>query len=186
MLFGANRPRRVAVFISGSGSTLQALLDEHHDLQISLIVSNKRQALGAVKAKRFGKSVLWFSKEKDFDWLHEELLKRQIDAIFLAGFMKILPEGFVSHWRGRILNIHPSLLPLFPGLHAAEKSYEAGQNMGVSLHQVNEGVDEGKIFLQMKSLKQTDLERNDLEKSLIYLRRTEQHLLREAANRWKI
>lgn len=186
MLFGTRRPRRVAVFISGSGSTLQALLDMHHDLNIVLVVSNKKAASGTLKAKRFGKSIFYFSKDVSFQQLQKKLEEYRIDSVFLAGFMKILPLDFINKWNGRILNIHPSLLPAFPGLEAAEKSHLAKQPMGVSIHEVNEGIDEGKILMQMTSLPGTKVSQSDLAQALLQLRQKEQHLLREVSVKWRV
>lgn len=186
MFFGTKRPKRVAVFISGSGSTLQTVLDQHHELQIELIVTNKKSALGVLKAKRFGKKVYFFAKDQSYNDLQKILDLNKIDSIFLAGFMKILPADFIQNWQGRILNIHPSLLPRFPGLDAAKKSYDAGEDVGVSIHEVTEVVDEGRIYLQMNALRKNKFSKINFEMTMLYLRRTEQHLLREVSNRWNI
>ena len=99
--------------------------------------------------------------------------------MFLAGFMKFLPEDFVQIWENKIFNIHPSLLPEFPGLHAAEKSFQEQKTMGVTIHRVNAEVDQGKIFLQMPSLLRSVSKIFKWPQALLFLRRTEQHLLRE-------
>ena len=96
--------------------------------------------------------------------------------------MKILPADFVLKWAERIVNIHPSLLPAYPGLESAERSWKDQKDMGVTLHQVIPEMDEGtKIFQQVSKKSSEDLELSD---SLLLLRRTEQHLLRELALRW--
>lgn len=185
MLSGLKRkPLRCAVFISGSGSTLQTLLEMHHQFEITVVVSNKKNALGLKKAKRFGKSCLVLKNPINYESLHQQLLEFKIERIFLAGFMKIIPKNFVDLWQGRIMNIHPSLLPLYPGLDSALKSWQDQSDMGASIHQVNDQMDEGRIFLQQRSQKAPFEHQYGFEQSEIYLRRTEQHLLRELALRW--
>ncbi len=179
MLSGFRRPKRVAVFISGGGSTLQALLEMHHQLNVTLVVSSKRTALGALKAKRFGKTVIYLDKLIDYARLSEVLTENNIEMIVLAGFMKILPESFVQAWADRLINIHPSLLPLFPGLNSAEKSWTAGSDMGVTLHKVVAEVDSGDVILQRKAL--STPKNFSFDEAGLFLRRTEQHVLRELA-----
>lgn len=177
MLSGPRKPQQVAVFISGGGSTLQALLEMHHQIDVALIITNKKNALGAAKAKRFGKKIVYFNKEMGFDKLNEILKQNKIDFIVLAGFMKIIPESFLQHWTGRIINIHPSLLPMYPGLNSAERSWEDNVNMGVSIHHVIPEMDAGKILIQQTSLKNPKI--LALNEAQMFLRRTEQFLLRE-------
>lgn len=184
MLSGLRKPLRTAVFISGSGSTLQSLLEMQHQFEISLVVSNRVQALGLLKAKRFGRHCLVLPRPIDYQSLHRQLLDQRIERLFLAGFMKLMPAEFVELWRGRIMNIHPSLLPLYPGLDSALKSWQDQCDMGVTLHHVNEQMDEGKIFLQQCSKQAPFDHASGFERDEISLRRTEQHLLRELALRW--
>lgn len=185
MLSGLKKPLRCAVFISGSGSTLQSLLEMQHQFEVSLVVSNQAGALGLLKAKRFGKPSLTVKNPIDYHNLHQQLVDAKIERIFLAGFMKLIPAGFIEKWAGRIMNIHPSLLPLYPGLDSALKSWQDQSDMGVSVHQVTEKMDAGQIFLQQCSQKAPFDHQLGLEKNEIFLRRTEQHLLRELALRWK-
>lgn len=182
MLSGPRKPQQVAVFISGGGSTLQALLEMHHQIDISLIVTNKKNVLGALKAKRFGKKVIHFNKEMGFEKLNEILKQNKIDSIMLAGFMKILPESFLKNWTGRIFNIHPSLLPMYPGLNSAERSWEDNYDMGVSIHEVIPEMDAGRVLLQQKSLVKP--KSTEINEAQMFLRRTEQFLLREMATRY--
>lgn len=137
---------RTAVFISGRGSNLQALLDKE-GCNIRLVVSNKRKAPGVLKAKRAGVLVKAFVPVR-FEDLTSLLKQMQIQKIVLLGFMKILPADFVEAWAGRIVNLHPSLLPLFPGLDSIEKSYQEKAPMGVSLHTVIPAMDEGPLLNQ--------------------------------------
>lgn len=182
MSSGIRRPSRVAVFISGGGSTLQALLDMHHQIDIQLVVSNRKKASGILKAKRFGKPVFIQTKKTDVSFLQKILESYRIDKIVLAGYMKILPPEFVKVWAGRIMNIHPSLLPAYPGLDSAARSHEDQKNMGVTIHHVNAEMDSGKIFLQKQSA--SPVENFDQAEAFQFLRRTEQHLLRELGLRW--
>ncbi len=177
------KPKRTAVFISGSGSTLQTLLEVRHQLCITVIISNKKLALGALKAKRFGCQIKFLRKEDSYQDLNIFLKNNNIEQIFLAGFMKILPAEFVAQWPEQIFNIHPSLLPEFPGLMASEKSFQAQADMGVTIHHVNQHMDEGPIFLQQKSVSQNVINQMNFAEAQFWLRRTEQHLLREFALR---
>ena len=185
MLSGLRKPFRYAVFISGTGSTLQCLLEMQHQLEIGLVISNKTNAFGLLKAKRFGKKCILLQNPIDYDLLQKTLLEYRIDRLILAGFMKILPSDFVDLWKEKIINIHPSLLPLYPGLDAAERSWNDQSPMGVSIHHVNAQMDEGKIFLQQTALDQLSISNMNFKDSELFLRRTEQHLLRELVLRWQ-
>lgn len=178
MLPGNRRPTRTAVFISGGGSTLQSLIESDPCHGIRLVVSNRRNAPGLLKARRFGLQTLVFGKDQTFYDISKKLSGLGIERIFLAGFMKIIPAEFISQWRGKIFNIHPSLLPAYPGLHGFERSFEAKSLLGATIHTVTEGVDEGPIFLQQR-LASTTISDLTLETATWMLRRTEQHLLRE-------
>lgn len=182
MLSGFRKPRRTAVFISGGGSTLQALLEMHHQLDVAIVVSNKRTAAGILKARRFGKKVIILDKLMSLDTLNEILVEHRIDLLILAGFMKLLPAGFVGLWKDRILNIHPSLLPKYPGLKSFERSYHDNADLGATIHRVITEVDAGKILLQQKALKAP--QNLMLAEADLFLRRTEQSLLRELAFRF--
>lgn len=181
MFAGCRKPHNVAVFISGGGSTLQALLEMQHQFDIKLVVTNIKSAVGALKAKRFGKQVLFFSKNSSFEDLSTQLKQHNISMIFLAGFMKILPEKFVNEWQGRVINIHPSLLPEYKGLNASERSWNDNFDMGVTVHYVTKEMDEGEIILQMKCLENP--QKLQMAEAEIFLRKTEQHLLRDLTYR---
>jgi phosphoribosylglycinamide formyltransferase 1 len=182
MLSGPRKPQRIAVFISGGGSTLQALLEMQHQIEIAVIVTNRKKALGTLKARRFGKNIIHFNKEMSFAALNQILKDLNIERIFLAGFMKLLPAEFVELWKGKIMNIHPSLLPAYPGLNSAETCWQDNFDMGASIHEVITEVDAGPILLQQKSFKKPkSLTQTESE---IFLRRTEQFLLREMLTRF--
>lgn len=188
--------QRVAVFISGGGSCLQTLLDLPEFQNISLVVTNQKNILGELKARRCGVEVVYMTTQSkslhhtqknasmSFDQLHQILKKKRIQKVFLAGFMKIIPESFLELWKNQIFNIHPSLLPQFKGLNAFEKAFDAHSDIGATIHHVIPEMDAGEIVLQMKSSKaQQGLNRND---SNLFLRRSEQHLIREYSQKGSI
>lgn len=143
--------KRWALFLSGRGSTAQALLDVIGDHDIRLVVTNKKSAFGVKRARRLGVPVLFYTKSLMEEGLTLELKKRGITHIFLVGYMKILGAAFVDSWRGKIFNIHPSLLPAFPGAGALELSYETPlAQMGVTIHEVTAEMDSGPIIAQKK------------------------------------
>lgn len=172
---------RTAVFISGGGSTLQALLEMNEFFKTALVISNRKRALGAVKAKRFGVPTFFMDKQMDFEQLHALLLQNKIDQIFLAGFMKILPEVFIQKWQRRIFNIHPSLLPHYKGLEAFERAYADKAECGVTIHHVVAEMDAGEKILQQKI--SPEAKNYSYSDAALLLRRTEQNLLRTFALR---
>lgn len=166
---------RVAVFLSGRGSTAQALF-EVPSLRVELVVSNRKKALGVLKAKRFGIPTLYFSKLMDWDILSQELKARRVQWIFMCGFMKILPSEFVDQWAHQIVNIHPSLLPLYAGAHGVEDSFFSDGPYGVSVHEATEKMDEGPFYFQ-KRIPRQDVGQ-DLEVLKSKITQAEQDLLR--------
>lgn len=179
------RPRRWAVFISGRGSNLQALLDQSALQEIRWVLSSKESAPGLLRAKRAGVPSAVLPKKIDWDGLDLELRKRGITDLFLAGFMKLAPASFVEKWEGRILNVHPSLLPSYPGLQAFEKSYEERQEMGVTVHIVTSEMDAGPRLVQKCFMKAKEQERVCLRDASYLLSQTEQRLVREVSVRWR-
>lgn len=145
-----------AVFISGNGSNLQVLLDHGAPKnKVSLVVSSNANAYGVQRAQKHNVPVMILSKPiQASDWaaLSLRLKRENIDYIFLLGFLRIVPPEFIKDWENKILNLHPSLLPAYPGLKSIERSYHDGAAMGVTVHWVNEGLDEGEILLQEKVL----------------------------------
>ncbi len=151
---------RIVVLVSGRGSNLQALIDAQHSQkiqsQIVAVISNKPEALALTRAQKAGMPTLVIASQgKDNAVFFAELLqavKRQNPTwVVLAGFMKILPPAFVQAFAGKIINIHPSLLPLFPGLNAQAQALQAGvRETGCTVHFVDEGCDTGPVLLQKK------------------------------------
>lgn len=139
-----------AIFVSGEGSNLQALLDENTN-QIKVVVCNKKKAQAVLKAKRAGIPVLLLEKGFSWDQLTLSLKELGVTDLFLLGFMKLLPPIFIASWKNHMINLHPSLLPAFPGLEAIEKSYEANADMGVTLHEVTEEMDAGPVLVQQRT-----------------------------------
>jgi phosphoribosylglycinamide formyltransferase-1 len=146
-----------ALFLSGRGSTAQSALELSAEANLRLVVSSKSSAYGLKRARRAGIPTLVLDKKIDWDSLHQILIQRKIDRIFLLGFMKIVPEKFVQLWPKKIFNIHPSLLPDFKGAHGFQESFESPMAwMGVTIHEVTEGMDEGPQRLQKKVLSATE------------------------------
>ena len=151
---------RVAVFISGKGSNLKSLIKfsfkKNSKFKISLIVSNNSKALGLKYAKLFKvkkKIINYKNKRLTENDLIKKLKKERINIICLAGFMKIISKNFIKRFGGKILNIHPSLLPKYPGLNTHKKVLEnKDSEHGVTVHLVNEGLDSGPIigFIKLK------------------------------------
>lgn len=149
--------KRVAVLISGRGSNLQALLGAQQDAyEIVLVISNVPGAVGLERAreagveatvldhKPYGKDREAF--ERDLDNL---LVLRNVEIVALAGFMRVLTPFFVRAWAGRLVNIHPSLLPKYPGINTHARALEAGDaEHGATVHLVVEEVDAGEIIGQ--------------------------------------
>lgn len=160
--------KRVAVFVSGSGTNMENLARKVQagelDCEIALVVCDNPSAFALSRAAQLGLETFVierqnFKSKVEFDAkITEKLRAKRIDAIFLAGFMRILSSEFVRTWRGRILNIHPSLLPKYPGTHAIRDAFEAKEKeTGVTIHFVDEGVDTGPVILQRKvPIKPTD------------------------------
>ncbi|MFV3406674.1 phosphoribosylglycinamide formyltransferase [Pseudomonas sp. NY15463] len=149
----------VVVLLSGSGSNLQALIDSSQGadspLRVGAVISNRADAYGLERAKAAGidTAVLehtGFAGREAFDAALMALIDGfNPDLVVLAGFMRILSGGFVRHYQGRLLNIHPSLLPKYKGLHTHQRALEAGDTEhGCSVHFVTEELDGGPLVVQ--------------------------------------
>jgi phosphoribosylglycinamide formyltransferase-1 len=151
--------RRVGVLISGRGSNLQAILDAIADrrleAEIAVVISNRADAAGLDRARRAGIKTLYFN-DKDYDSRETfdlavvaELKKRDVALVCLAGFMRLLSAEFVDAFPNAILNIHPSLLPAFPGLDGQGQALSYGVKVsGATVHVVTPELDNGPIVLQ--------------------------------------
>ncbi len=152
-------PRRLGVLISGNGSNLQSLIDAiaegRLDASIGVVISNVGDAPGLERARRAGIEALhvshtgWPSREAYDRALVSLLRERRIDLVCLAGFMRIVGSPMLEAYPGAILNIHPSLLPAFPGIDAQRQAFEHGVKIaGVTVHLVSSELDAGPIVLQ--------------------------------------
>ena len=150
---------RVAVFISGRGSNMLALSeykrrDPERNYEIVLVASNVPDARGLVLAKRLGikswsKSHRGMTRAEFDDLLDALLIEHEVELVALAGYMRLLSDGFVRKWEGRILNIHPSLLPLHKGLDTHKRAILAGDAFaGCSVHVVTADLDSGPVIAQ--------------------------------------
>lgn len=146
---------RIAVFVSGSGTNLQSLIDSvnsgYINGEISLVISNRKNAYGLERAKNAGILAKWI---KDEDKILEELEINKIDVIVLAGYLAIVGDKMISKYENRIINIHPSLIPSFCGMgyygiHVHEAAFKRGVKVsGATVHFVSNEVDGGPIILQ--------------------------------------
>ena len=149
---------RVAVLVSGEGSNLQAILDAVHGregIEVVAVGANRGEARGLERARQAGVETGVFPREEFadrpgrdaamVDWIDS----RGAALVVLAGYMELLSPAFVQRYAGRLINVHPSLLPAFPGLHAIQQAIDYGVRvMGVTVHFVDEGVDTGPIIAQ--------------------------------------
>jgi phosphoribosylglycinamide formyltransferase-1 len=143
----------IGVLISGRGSNLQALIDA--SLNIVVVISDKADAYGLERAKKHKIDAVHIDPKKFKDKntyeleIVKTLQKHQVGLVCLAGYMRIVGEVLLEHYQGKMLNIHPALLPAFPGLHAQRQAVEHGVKVsGVTVHFVDEGCDTGPIILQ--------------------------------------
>ncbi len=166
-----------AVFISGRGSNLCGAIDELGD-QIALVVTTHARAGGVLRAKRAGIPVHILARPVDWRALTHELQLRKINKIFLLGFMKILPVEFINEWRDAIVNLHPSLLPAYPGLESIERAYQERNDLGVTVHKVIPEVDAGEILLQKKTLLGERILSQSLQEVELRIHQDEQILVR--------
>lgn len=179
------KSRRLAIFISGTGSNLGAALEMRDHVDIGLVVSSRKKAPGVLKAKRAGVPVHFISNPVDWSELTKVLKASSIHSIFLLGFMKILPEAFVNQWKDRILNIHPSLLPAYPGLESIKQSFLDKKPMGITVHKVIAEMDAGAKLLQRKVKKTRSFDpHKDQEETENEFHRQEHRLVREVLAKW--
>jgi len=183
--------KRIVVLISGSGSNFQAILDAINsgqiDGRITAVLSNKADAYGLERARKANIPALIlkhteFPSREAFD----QAMIKQIDAyapdlIILAGFMRILTPAFVRHYEGRMLNIHPSLLPKYRGLHTHQRALDAGdKEHGCTVHFVTEELDGGPLAVQGK----VSIDVQDCEESLRQKVHRVEHIIYPLAVEW--
>lgn len=151
--------RRLAVLVSGRGSNLQSIIDAIRegrlDATVAIVVSNRAEAAGLTRAREAGVEAVFVNPRDSANRpaydaaLAALLIDRQIDLVCLAGFMRLVGAPLLEAFRNRVLNIHPSLLPSFPGLHAQRQAIEYGVRVsGATVHLVTSELDGGPIILQ--------------------------------------
>jgi len=177
-------PFRIAVFASGSGSNFQAIVDRVRsgelNVQIELLVCDKPQAKVVERAQQANVPVHTFrprdyAAREDYEReILEELRKRQVDLIVLAGYMRILTPTLVEPYMGRMINIHPSLLPAFPGVNAVKQALDYGVKLtGVTVHYVDGGLDSGPVIEQ----RAIDVREGETEAALVERIQAIEHVL---------
>ena len=181
--------KRVAIMISGRGSNMEALIAASHQpdypAEIVLVISNDPEAYGlkiaeiygvktyAIDHRPFGKNRLGHETQIDAV-LHDN----RIDIVCLAGYMRLLTEFFIEPWAGRILNIHPSLLPEFPGLHTHKRVLAAGKTEhGCTVHLATKVMDDGPIIMQSR----VPVYQNDTEETLAARVLEQEHIIYPAS-----
>lgn len=187
----SNRNKSIVVLISGNGSNLQALIDAQSQGlfsgEITAVVSNKADAYGLVRAEQSNVPAISvphtdFDNKADFETAIIHAIDRyQPDLVVLAGFMRILSSDFVQHYLGRMINIHPSLLPKYKGLHTHRQVLENGDTIhGTSVHFVTPELDGGPIIAQ----RQIDVEASDTEQTLVEKIQRQEHELYPEVVSW--
>ncbi|MDC0491869.1 phosphoribosylglycinamide formyltransferase [Candidatus Pseudothioglobus singularis] len=180
---------RTVILISGNGSNLQSLIDNAKkiDLEICSVISNKEDAFGLKRAERANITTHFvdpnrFKFREDFDKKLITIIdEHDISLIILAGYMKILSSNFINHFAGKILNIHPSLLPKFPGLNTHKKAIDAKEKYhGASVHFVTEELDGGPIISQ----EIVEIDPKDTEHSLAQKVLEKEHILYPRVIHW--
>lgn len=170
---GNNTKKNVAVFVSGSGTNLQAIIDARIEAaNLAVVVCNKPEAYAIERAKK-NNIPIELVNHKDFETredFEKEIISRlekyNIELVVLAGFMRVLTPYFVRQFKYRIINLHPALLPSFPGINSAKQALDYGVKFtGCTVHFVDEGVDTGPIIIQaVVSISEEDTEETLLEK----------------------
>jgi len=187
----ADKPLSIVVLISGNGSNLQAIIDDiasySGNANITAVISNRPDVYGLVRAKAADIPTrvidhTGFENRLSFDQALQDCIDEyQPGLIILAGFMRILSPGFVSHYHGRMINIHPSLLPEFTGVNTHQRVLDAGKTEhGVSIHFVTEELDGGPVICQSRIPVKTD----DTSKSLAMRLQIEEHRLYPIVVQW--
>ncbi len=186
-----NKPIKIAVLISGNGSNLQAIINHQKDhtelYEIALVISNKAEAYGLVRAQEANIETRvvdhkQFDNRESFDAeLQKNLDDKNIQLVVLAGFMRILTEGFTQHYLGRMLNIHPSLLPKYTGLKTHQRALESGDSEhGLSVHFVTPELDGGPVILQAK----VEISADDTIESLAQKVHSQEHIAYPLVIKW--
>lgn len=187
----SDKPLSIVVLISGSGSNLQAIIDalskQSINAEIKTVISNKADALGLERARNAGINTVFinhteFNDRLSFDQaMIQEIDSHKPELIILAGFMRILSDEFVNHYTGRLINIHPSLLPHFKGLNTHQRAIDAKHvKHGVSVHFVSNELDGGPVIAQAE----VPVELNDDAETLRLRVLEKEHILYPQVTQW--
>ena len=165
--------KKACIFISGSGTNLRSIIQSSRDynfpININLVISNKKNVRGIYFAKKFSIPyiVLDVNKKKFEKIAVKELLDRKIKLICLAGFMRMLSKSFVRNFRGKIINIHPSLLPKYKGLDTFKRVLNAKEKLtGCTVHFVDEKLDNGRAIVKKRVWIKTNDDSRELKKKV--------------------
>jgi phosphoribosylglycinamide formyltransferase-1 len=179
--------KKIVILISGRGSNMQALLTAKLSCHVAAVISNRADAEGLAIASQHGIATRIiphrdYADRTSFDMaLLEEIDRHQPDYIVLAGFMRILTEQFVNHYRGRLINIHPSLLPAYTGVNTHERALQDGVKIhGCTVHFVTPDLDHGPIIIQAA----VPVLQNDTPQTLAARVLLEEHRIYAQAIRW--
>lgn len=179
--------KSIVILISGRGSNMEALLKSSLPGKVAAVISNRPEAQGLQIAQSYGVDTAVvdhksYPSREDFERALIEAIDRyRPDLVALAGFMRILTDGFVAHYPGRLLNIHPSLLPAFPGLHTHARALAAGVKIhGCTVHFVTSNLDHGPIVIQAAA----PVLPEDSEDALAARVLTHEHRIYPQAVRW--
>lgn len=187
----SDKPLSIVVLISGSGSNLQAIIDalpaQSINAEIKTVISNKANALGLERAREAGIHTVFidhaqFADRLSFDQaMMQEIDKHQPELVVLAGFMRILSDEFVIHYSGRLINIHPSLLPNFKGLNTHQRAIDAQHKKhGVSVHFVSNELDGGPVIAQAE----VPVKANDDAETLRLRVLEQEHIIYPQVTKW--
>lgn len=180
-------PQSIVVLISGRGSNLRSILAAQLPATVTAVISNKADAAGLDYARSQGIATevvdhrAYPSRDAFDDALSQTIDRYQPDLVVLAGFMRVLTAGFVERYEGRLLNIHPSLLPAYPGLHTHQRAIEEGVRLhGCTVHFVTSALDHGPIVIQAA----VPVRQDDTESKLAARVLEQEHRIYPAAIRW--
>ncbi len=183
----------VGVLVSGSGTNLQALIDAAatpgYPAHIGVVISSRRDVQALDRARAAGIPAVWMtprqhdSRQAYEQALTSELQRHSVEWVALAGFMRLLGKDFLEAWPERVLNIHPALLPAFPGLDAQGQAFEHGVRIsGATVHLVDEGTDTGPILVQGAVPVLPEDDRDSLQQRILAM----EHKIYPKALRWAV
>ena len=164
--------KKACIFISGSGTNLKSIIKSARDynfpINIELVISNKKTAKGINYAKKYSIPYQTITNKKKFEHFAYRIIHfKKIEIICLAGFMKVLSKDFIRKFKGKIINIHPSLLPKFKGLDTFNRVLRAKEKFtGCTVHFVDEKLDNGKIIIKKRIAVKKDFDEKELKNSV--------------------